>query len=535
MRFRREALAATVLRHPNIVACLEAGTDDGQPYLVMELIEGEDLAARLSRGGRLAPSEVARIGLDVARALGVAHIRGIVHRDIKPGNILLARDGRALVTDFGIARLAADAEGAVPGTTLGSVHYFSPEQATGQTTSPASDVYGLGLVLYEALVGKRAWAGQTTAEIASARVGHAAPSPRVARPEVPPVLDEIVVRALDPDPLARYPNGNAMSNALEPVVAAPALSSPTTVVETVPAIETVATGALAPPLRPSMLPIAGRQAEVAANRRGSPVITGPLMVLLLVAAVVAGALLIAALPGPGDPTGLALASARPTPTRTAKASPTGTPKPSAPRTAAPTQAPTQAPTPAPTPTPKPPGPGVSDVCEPFFGFACGLGAGKYQPSVFKPAIRFALEDGWSVATLTRNLLALGRDDGVVTFASSIDRVYPTGSASSAPTTAQGLVEAFIGTDGVAADLPFTRRAGKRPAVVVDLAPDRLERIALFSTAGETFYLEPFGTTRIIAIDGKDGLFAVAIEPGADSTFESIRRAGQAVVKTLRFR
>ena len=114
-RFRREALAATVLRHPNIVACLDTGTDGDQPYLVMELVEGEDLAARLRRGGRLAPWAAARIGLDVARALGVAHVRGIVHRDIKPGNILLAADGRAMVTDFGIARLAMDAEAAAPG------------------------------------------------------------------------------------------------------------------------------------------------------------------------------------------------------------------------------------------------------------------------------------------------------------------------------------------------------------------------------------------------------------------------------------
>jgi serine/threonine-protein kinase len=130
-RFRREALAATVLRHPNIVACLDTGTDGHQAYLVMALVDGEDLAARLRRSGRLAPWQVAHIGLDVARGLGVAHVRGIVHRDVKPGNILLARDGRAMVTDFGIARLAADAEGAVPGTTLGSVHYFSPEQAKG--------------------------------------------------------------------------------------------------------------------------------------------------------------------------------------------------------------------------------------------------------------------------------------------------------------------------------------------------------------------------------------------------------------------
>ena len=111
MRFRREALAATVLRHPNIVACLETGTDDGQPFLVMELIEGEDLAARLRRSGRLAPAEAARIGLDVARALAVAHVHGIVHRDVKPANILLARDGRAMVTDFGIARLSATPRG----------------------------------------------------------------------------------------------------------------------------------------------------------------------------------------------------------------------------------------------------------------------------------------------------------------------------------------------------------------------------------------------------------------------------------------
>ena len=178
MRFRREALAATVLRHPNIVACLETGTRP-RPALPRH-------GAHRGRGPRC-PSSTAWAGSRRPRPPGsgstslgrsrVAHVRGIVHRDVKPGNILLARDGRAMVTDFGIARLAADTEGAVPGTTLGSVHYFSPEQATGSTTTPASDVYSLGLVLYESMTGRRAWSGESTASLAAARVGHAAPSP----------------------------------------------------------------------------------------------------------------------------------------------------------------------------------------------------------------------------------------------------------------------------------------------------------------------------------------------------------------------
>ena len=226
MRFRREALAATVLRHPNIVACLEAGADAGQPFLVMELVEGEDLAARLRRVGRLAPSEVVRIGLDVARGLSVAHARGIVHRDMKPGNILLARDGRAIITDFGIARLGTDPEAAVPGTTLGSVHYFSPEQAKGEGTTAASDVYGLGLVMYEALTGERAWSGDTTAALAAVRVGAPAPSPRAKRPEVPAALDAIVIRALDPDANRRYANGTEIAAALAPLIGPPGSVEP---------------------------------------------------------------------------------------------------------------------------------------------------------------------------------------------------------------------------------------------------------------------------------------------------------------------
>ena len=379
MRFRREALAATVLRHRNIVACLETGTDDGQPYLVMELIEGEDLAARLRRGGRLAAGDVARIGLDVARALGVAHVRGIVHRDVKPGNILLSRDGRAMVTDFGIARLAADAEGAVPGTTLGSVHYFSPEQAKGATTTPASDTYSLGLVLFEALTGRRAWSGDTTAQLAAVRIDAPAPSPRSLRPDVPAALDAIVVRALDPDPARRYPNGNAMADALESFVLRPDPASAT--VATDSAMLRAATGARGwrrspPPGRsPHRCTRPVPSAPVRpAGRRASPVIAGPLAVLLVVAVVVVGALLVAALPG-GDTGGLAVATTTPAPTRTpaATARPTATVRP----TPKPTPRPTAAPTAAPRITARPAG-DTGDLCDPILGFACGLGAGSLR-------------------------------------------------------------------------------------------------------------------------------------------------------------
>ena len=578
MRFRREALAATVLRHPNIVACLETGTDDGQPFLVMELIEGEDLAARLRRTGRLAPAEAARIGLDVARALGVAHIRGIVHRDVKPGNILLARDGRAMVTDFGIARLAADTEGAVPGTTLGSVHYFSPEQAKGETTTAASDVYSLGLVLFESLTGQRAWSGETTAELAAIRVGNTAPSPRSIRPEIPAALDAIVIQALDPDPGRRYANGNAMAAALEPMVAYPDPASPTVATNTAmlvagtvvsagaaatvsagaaaaptaePAAEPAAgsvaagaasisvaagaasisvgaVGAVPPPLRP--VPVASPAAAPRSPRGATPVIAGPLAVLMIVVAVVTGALVVASLPGPDDPR-VAAAGTTPQPTRT----PTPTQRPTPRATPTPTPTPSPKPPAVPKPTPKPPRGQAADLCEPFFGFACGLGKGRYQPSRFTPPIRFDLGTGWSTATSEANLLTLARDAGSLTIVSGIDRTYPSGGPSRAPASARAVVETFIGTDGVAAGKPTERRVDKRKSTVVDVAPTGPDRLALFGTGEQTFYLEPGETTRMIVVDGKEGLLVIAIEPGPDSTLESILPAAEAVVKSLDFR
>ncbi|MEP6639376.1 MAG: protein kinase [Chloroflexota bacterium] len=547
MRFRREALAATVLRHPNIVACLEAGTDDGQPYLVMEFIEGEDLAARLRRLGHLAPAEVARIGLDVARALGVAHIRGIVHRDVKPGNILLARDGRAMVTDFGIARLAADAEGAIPGTTLGSVHYFSPEQARGATTTAASDVYSLGLVLYEALTGQRAWGGDTTAAIASVRIGADAPSTRAVRPEIPPALDAVVVRALDPDPARRFPSGNALAAALEPIVARPDPSSPTASLDTATLAAGAAlasTGALAgtrphaaaiaagpgatvaPPLRPTEPPA---RVGIGVLRRASPAIAGPLFVLVVAAAVVAGGLFLAALPGRDDRTVAAVATA--TPRLTPKPTPTVRPTP------VPTPIATEAPKPTPTPTPtaKRAAGAARDLCDPILGFSCGLGKGTYEPSRFQPPVRFTLGEGWSTSTWGMDLIALGRPEGNLTFASGLTSVYPGAAAQDSPRSARLLVEAFIETDGVAAGRPRADRFDKRKATVIDLSPTGPNRVALFGTSTETYYLEPFGTTRLVVIDARGGPVVVAIEPVQDSTLESLLPTAAKVVDSLRFR
>ena len=214
-RFKQEAQAAASLSHPNIVGVYDFGTDADGPYIVMELVDGEDVATLLARNGPLPPRQAARLAAEVAHALAAAHARGIVHRDVKPGNILVSSDGRVKVTDFGIARAWADARLTLPGVTLGSVHYFSPEQALGEQATPASDIYSLAIVLYELLTGKRPWEGDNAAAVAMARIS--APPPLVSdvRPSVPPVLEAIDRRALSPDPAARYPSADAMASALE--------------------------------------------------------------------------------------------------------------------------------------------------------------------------------------------------------------------------------------------------------------------------------------------------------------------------------
>ena len=541
-RFRREALASTVLRHPNIVACLDTGTDGDQPYLVMDLVDGEDLAARLKRSGRLAPWQAARIGLDVARALGVAHVRGIVHRDVKPGNILLAADGRAMVTDFGIARLAVDAEAARPGTTLGSVHYFSPEQARGATTTPASDVYCLGLVLYEALTGSRAFTGDTSDAIALARIGAAAPSPRAVRPEVPADLDDIVRTALAPEPTDRYPNGNAMAAALETAVLAADESSPTSIVALPRHSDAEVAAAPAAVPAPVRAAVSGRPG--ATRGRGSPpgpprrvrgsqgqlVRTTPpgvVVALLALLGIVGGALIVAALPGAARTTLM--------PSSSVAVVIVTTPRPTATPTPRPTPRPTLTPAPSAAPTPLPAGE-VGDLCEIFFEIPCGLGAGRYAPSRFRPEFEIELGDGWSNAVHREDIAALTRQQGVMTFAGNITEAYPNGRTIDPKSQADDLINAFVKTKGVRATDRATVRIGGRRGLSTDLAPADDKRVALFATEGSVFNLEPGRTTRVVVVDLKGGGTAlIAIEPNDGFELADILETADPAAGTIRWR
>ena len=218
-RFVNEARNAASISHPNVVTVFDFGTDGPGPYIVMELVEGGDLAGLIARDAPLAPQRAASVAAEVAAALQAAHGRGIVHRDVKPGNILIAADGHPRVADFGIARATGEQSLTNTGTSFGSVEYFSPEQARGEPATAASDLYALGVVLYEMLTGVRPFTGDTSYAVAVARLQGEPPDPRAGRPEIPKPLAAIVRRAMAIDPLARFPSAAEMGAALEKWVA----------------------------------------------------------------------------------------------------------------------------------------------------------------------------------------------------------------------------------------------------------------------------------------------------------------------------
>lgn len=217
-RFRREALLVARLSHPNLVHLLDRGEDAHGPYLVMELVEGEDLKTRLRREGALAPEEAARICGQVGRALAYAQAQGVVHRDIKAQNVLLTHDGAVKLADFGIAR-SIDSDGQ-PGITrtdmlIGSADYLSPEQADGRPVDARTDVYSLGIVLYECLTGRVPFRGDGFVAVAMKHCSEPMPDPRDANPDVPDWLAAVTLRAAAKEPDRRFPDAAAMVMALE--------------------------------------------------------------------------------------------------------------------------------------------------------------------------------------------------------------------------------------------------------------------------------------------------------------------------------
>ncbi|SDY56922.1 serine/threonine protein kinase [Geodermatophilus africanus] len=218
-RFRAEAQHTARLVHPNIAALHDYGevvAADGEclAYLVMELVEGEPLSALLTRCGRLDPNRTLDIVRQTAAALAVAHAAGVVHRDVKPGNVLVGWDGVVKITDFGIAWSASSVPLTRTGQVVGTAHYLSPEQADGGKAGPASDVYALGAITYECLAGRRAFDGESPVQIALAQIRD---EPEPLPDDVPEAMRTLVARAMVKDPTRRFPDGAAFRAAADAV------------------------------------------------------------------------------------------------------------------------------------------------------------------------------------------------------------------------------------------------------------------------------------------------------------------------------
>ena len=385
-RFRREARAAASLSHPNIVSVYDVG-EDGQtrtPFIVMELVDGESLKDRIRRAAPLPDQDVREIGAAIATALEYAHRRGIIHRDVKPQNVLLGEDGRPRLTDFGIAQALASSGLTRTGAVMGSVHYLAPELIRGRPATPASDVYGLGAVLYEMATGRVPFSGETDMAVALAHVEQTPAAPRALNGHIAPDLEQAILRTLAKDPEQRFASAGELATvlrtagAVQPTTRMPNVPPPTGVSPR-PA-ERRASGQAPPgPIPPGRRPTAdayGRRsvgADAYRREAAAPGVVrratrprprtgagggGVLGLLLALAAVLValgvGFFGLASLSREGlvpvEPTAtVAPAAPTPPPKPVAVPSPTSTPAPS------PTPEP-PSPTPVPSPTPAPPTP-----------------------------------------------------------------------------------------------------------------------------------------------------------------------------------
>jgi tRNA A-37 threonylcarbamoyl transferase component Bud32 len=221
-RFKHEARAVAQLSHPNIVTVIDRGERDGRLFIVFEYIDGENLKALVVREAPLAVDDAVGLVLPIARALAFAHQHGLVHRDVKPQNVLLPEDGEVKVTDFGIAR-SLDVQGGITqtGTVMGTSDYIAPEQARGVKATAQTDIYALGIVLYELLTGEVPYQGDNFVAVAMQHINEPVPSVRELRPDVSPRLDAALRRALAKSPRDRFPSMDAFAAELQAALAEP--------------------------------------------------------------------------------------------------------------------------------------------------------------------------------------------------------------------------------------------------------------------------------------------------------------------------
>jgi serine/threonine-protein kinase len=279
-RFRREARSAAALSHPNIAGVYDYGNDGKNHFIVMELVEGNDLGRVLRDDGPLSEERAAAVASQVAAALNHAHAAGVVHRDIKPANILVGPEGRVKVTDFGIARAAGDSTLTATGVMLGTAHYISPEQASGSEIGPASDIYSLGIVLFETLTGAVPFTGDSAVAVAMRHISDPVPPPSSLNPSIDPEFDRIVTKATSKAPADRYASASDMGRDLTSIL-------PTDTAQTIEANVGPGTTAVLPaPTEPGTVwPIPGTKYDPA--KLGRTVIA-----IFIALAVVAGGLLI---------------------------------------------------------------------------------------------------------------------------------------------------------------------------------------------------------------------------------------------------